>query len=437
MDETRGGWKRTLGTIWAAQAACIAGFSFATPFIPYYVKELGVKDPAALSIWAGLLRAAPAMTMIMFAPLWGVIADRYGKKLMAERAMFGSAVLLAAMSLARSPEQLLILRLLQGAISGTMTASLTLAASVTPGYRAGVGLGLVQMASYTGMAVGPVLGGYVSQVVGAHASMLVGYRMCFVISGVLLGLGGVLVTFFVRDEGRAPSAATAPRRAGAPEPTEPAEPEDRPPGLVSVLSTGGFGAILAIMFLSQLSRTALAPIFPLYVEDVFGEANRNLICGAMLGVSAAAAALASVGAGWLGDRFGHKRILGMVMLLGGLCAAPHALVVTLFPLALLRLGTGAQMGGTTSSLNALVHRLIPRGSYGRGYGLIQSATSMGLMAGPLVGGLLGAWLGFRLPFAVMGLLQVLIGLYVLVRPPTVFQAPSGGARLERIYTARK
>ena len=46
-------WKRNLLSVWMAQFLCTAGFSFATPFIPFYIKEIGVSSPARVNMWVG------------------------------------------------------------------------------------------------------------------------------------------------------------------------------------------------------------------------------------------------------------------------------------------------------------------------------------------------------------------------------------------------
>jgi len=177
------GWRLTLYAAWVAQLFSIMGFSFVMPFFPFYIqKELGITDPRLVPIWAGLLATAGGVTMIGAAPLWGMIADRYGRKPMVQRSMFGGAVILGLMGLVHNVNQLLILRLLQGAVTGTIAASVALVSSVTPKRRMGYSLGLMQMAVFTGASVGPWLG-------GAMADHF-GYRAPFAVTAALLFAGG-------------------------------------------------------------------------------------------------------------------------------------------------------------------------------------------------------------------------------------------------------
>jgi len=185
------GWKRNLYVIWVAELVAIAGFTVVIPFLPYYVQELGVTDLEQVEMWSGLLVTGQAITMAIFAPIWGSLADRYGRKLMVERAMFGGTILLGAMGLVRNVQQLAILRVLQGCVTGTVPAAITLVASSVPRQRAGYALGLLQMAIYSGASAGPLLGGLVADTFG--------YRAAFWVTAALLFTAGLSVFFLVEE----------------------------------------------------------------------------------------------------------------------------------------------------------------------------------------------------------------------------------------------
>ncbi|UCC76019.1 MAG: MFS transporter, partial [Anaerolineales bacterium] len=113
-------WRRNLYVIWIAEFVSIVGFSSAMPFLPYYVQDLGVTGPGQVELWSGLLHSMHALTMGIMAPVWGSLADRMGHKVMVERAMFGGALLLGAMAFVSNVQQLLVLRTVQGAVTGTV-----------------------------------------------------------------------------------------------------------------------------------------------------------------------------------------------------------------------------------------------------------------------------------------------------------------------------
>ena len=121
-DDAHPRWRVTLYTTWVAQVFAIVGFSFVMPFMPFYIRELGVTDPKLVAVWAGLLGSGSGITMALAGPVWGWVADRYGRKLMVQRAMFGGAIILTLMGLARNVRELFGLRVLQGTITGTVPA---------------------------------------------------------------------------------------------------------------------------------------------------------------------------------------------------------------------------------------------------------------------------------------------------------------------------
>ncbi|MDH7489169.1 MAG: MFS transporter [Anaerolineae bacterium] len=174
-------WKITLAAAWVAQFLCIVGFNAVGPFYPFYIRALGVTDVHQVTLWAGILASTGAVSMALMSPIWGVLADRHGRKIMVVRATFGGALVLGAMALVQSVQQLFILRLLQGMLTGTVSAFMTLIASIAPAGEVGFALGMMQMAVFGGASVGPLVGGLVADNLG--------YRWVFGVTGILLFAG--------------------------------------------------------------------------------------------------------------------------------------------------------------------------------------------------------------------------------------------------------
>src|SRR5688572_14901990 len=197
-------WGRAFGVLWISQVVAEVAFSFALPFIPLYIQgELGVTDAAEAGLWAGAMAGAFASTMGVMGPVWGAIADRFGRKLMVQRALFGAGCAIGAMSLARTPEQLLVLRVIQGSLTGVVVATTTMVSLMVPRRHLGSSLGLMHAALFAGGAVGPVIG-------GAFADFL-GYRATFAATVVVFFTAGALVTLFVPEPPReAPPAEASP-----------------------------------------------------------------------------------------------------------------------------------------------------------------------------------------------------------------------------------
>ena len=92
--------------MFVAQLLTAVGFSVIFPFLSLYVTELGSRTALSVEFLAGAVFSAQAITMMIASPIWGAVADRYGRKLMVERAMFGGAVIMLLMGFVRSGEEL-------------------------------------------------------------------------------------------------------------------------------------------------------------------------------------------------------------------------------------------------------------------------------------------------------------------------------------------
>ena len=165
-------WKRTLYAVWAGEMLAIAGFSTSGPIIPFYLQDLGVLDPLRIKFLTGLINALPSLTFAVVAPMWGSLADNYGRKPMLLRAMFGGAVILVLQGFVTNPWQLLALRTLQGCITGTVAAATVLVASIAPPAETGYALGLLQMAIFLGSSLGPMFGGVISDIFSHRITFL-------------------------------------------------------------------------------------------------------------------------------------------------------------------------------------------------------------------------------------------------------------------------
>src|SRR5258708_1631845 len=135
-------WERTAWIASATQLFCLIGFGLGLPFLPMYVQALGVTERAQVAVWSGVISGSAALTMAVLAPVWGVLADRYGRKPMLVRSMIGGAVVVAAMGFVGDVWQLLAVRLGQGAVTGSQAASPALVAAAPAANQLWFALGL-------------------------------------------------------------------------------------------------------------------------------------------------------------------------------------------------------------------------------------------------------------------------------------------------------
>ena len=370
-----------------AELIAIAGFTVVLPFLPYYVQELGVTDPTQVAIWSGLVFTGHGITMAVFAPIWGSLADRYGRKLMVERAMFGGALVLGAMGFVSNVQQLALLRTLQGAITGTIPAATTLVASSAPRRKSGYALGLLQMAIYIGASAGPLLGGLIADTLG--------YRAAFWVTAALLFIAGVCVFFLVEERGKSSQRGKGSPTGGS----GLGSVEGLWQGLALVLRSRPLLVMFGIRLTTRLGSGILSPMLPLFVQALMSDAKRVAsITGLISGVGAATSALGAVALGRVGDRIGHRRVMVACTVGAAALHAPQFFVTTPTQLLILQGAAGVALGGILASLSAILANLAPEGRQGVVYGIDTSAVSTARAIAPMIGAAIAASLGLRFIF---------------------------------------
>jgi DHA1 family multidrug resistance protein-like MFS transporter len=372
------GWKRTLGIIWFAELTSIIGFAIAIPILPFYVQELGVTDPDAVKFWSGLITTVHPLVMGIMAPIWGLLSDRHGRKIMVVRAMFGGAVIIGLMGVVNSVYQLVLLRAIQGALTGTVTAATTLVASNTPRDRSGVALGILQMGVYSGASLGPVVGGLVADSLGFRAAF-------FTTSGLLL-TGGLLVALFVREqfepiERSAENLWQGLRRSFGP-----------------VVSSSALLSALGIRLMMRMASRLPGPNLSLFVQELAPSGRAATLSGLVWGGSAAAGALGAIALGWLSDRAGRRRVLLMCGLASAVIYVPQFFVSEVWQLVALQAGSGLAMGGILATLSATLATFSPEGQQGTVYGVDATVVSVANAVAPMVGTFLAMTWNLRAPF---------------------------------------
>jgi DHA1 family multidrug resistance protein-like MFS transporter len=395
-------WKRNLAVIWFTELVAIVGFTVVMPLLPLYVGELGVQDERQVRIWAGAIYSGHAVAMAIFGPIWGALSDRIGRKVMVERAMFSGAVVIALMGLAQNVQQLVILRTVQGALTGTVTAANALVATSAPRERTGSALGLLQMAIYLGASVGPLVGGFVADSFG--------YRMPFFVTGALLFLTGVGVLFFVREEFNPVALPVGERAAGEGEGERAALRRRMWTRLAPVLGSGALLSVIGVRLLMRLAARLTGPVLPLFIQSIVPpDARVASIAGLVGGVSAAAGAVGALGLGRLGDRAGYRPVIVACALGSGVSYFLQFFVSSSNMLLVLQALSGLAMGGVVSAVSASLARLAPEGQEGIVYGVDASIVSLANAVGPMTGSALAAWVGLRVPFLVAAIIFGLAG----------------------------
>lgn len=367
-------WKQNLLRIWIAQFLATAGFCFATPFIPFYIKEIGVSEPTQASMWVALFAAAGNLALLLSAPCWGFISDIYGRRLMVLRASFACGLLMPLMAFVPGVRSLVLLRFLVGLFAGTVTASQILVSSNTPMENRGVALGTLSSAVFGGRMAGTFMGGIVVDAFG--------YRAAFFICGMTLISAGLIVLLGVTESFH---RTTSLRRKMA--------------GFRFRLPD--FGAVWWILLLMLLMGFAVrfdAPFMPLLVETINGPDKAATWTGIIASVSAVTGILAGPLLGWLADRTSPQKVAMWSAGLAGLLTIPQGLATSLTTLAVARFGMIFFASGLMSVFQIWLAKSTPDSKRGMLFGWATGSKSCGWFLSSLTGGAVAMGLGVRWVF---------------------------------------
>ncbi len=429
-------WQRTLWVMILSQVITQVAFTLALPFLPLFITQLGVRSANEAALWAGVSATVSGLAMALFSPLWGRLADRFGRKAMVLRATFAGVLIVGGMGLVGSPLPLLLLRLLQGALTGTVSASNTLVAATVPPNRLGFSMGLMQTAVLAGAAGGPLIGG----VLADHF----GFRVTFALTAVLLLISGLLVLFGAHEGARPTTRRRERARADA----------------------KALSPVIVVNFLDQFAGSIAVPVLPLFIVSLASShGGASTATGFVLGSVALSASLGSLISGRLSDRpvwlpgarhhapdgttrpgrvgvlvlrtrrvplppgalvWPNPRVILTVCAAGAaVFTLAQAFAPSVFWLGLARILMGLFIGGTIPAANVVLGALTTPETRGTAFGYTASASALGFAAGPLVGALLlGS--GYRLPFVVTAVLLGVQAIWVYRQIPARLPEPDVG-----------
>ena len=384
------------------------GFTLVMPFLPLYIAELGVTDVGEIAMWTGLaLGATPAVTAIS-APLWGRVGDKYGSKLLVLRSLTAFILTKAAMAFVTAPWQLFALRALLGVFAGYGALTMSMAAQSAPREKMAQAIGTVQTGHRLGPAIGPVIGGTLAPLVGLRNSFL--FAAAFYAAAMLLIL-------FVYQE--------PPKRAAV----------VRPRGgwevFSELLRKPGFLLALFVIFGLQTVDRSFGPVLPLFVQQVGVDAGRiAFVAGVLFSLGAISAAAGTQLGPRLLQRYSAKTVLVAGTLTAAIALAAIVIAPTLLILGAAIIIAGTAMGAGTTTIYAIAGGLLPADAHATGFGIMTTASLMGLALSPVAAGFIGA-AGLRIVFiADVALLILLAGLiFNRLRPQVKSETESGDAAL--------
>jgi len=371
------------------------------PFFPSLRQELGRTDRAEIEGWTGVIFGSAPLVAAFMGPIWGSIGDRLGRKLMVVRALISITLFVGMMGFARTPLQLLFLRLGQGAFSGFVPPSITLVSVIAPKGVQGRVAGSLQTSLAAGSIVGPLLGA----LIGSHF----GIRSVFFFVSLASGISALSIALFAFEDPclRASQQGFSPASILSGTWRE----------LRELLGDARVRFAFILLFLVQAGVGSTNPLMELHVEDLWrGDPARVPQLTAYLFTSLAAAILIATPLwGRYGDRVGHQKSLTRAAALGGIALLLHWIAPIYAALLGVRVLLGIASSGVNASCFAVAANATTVERRGIAIGSAFSARAFAVSLGALSGGGLASLFGIHSLFWGGGLI-ILVALFVMRRP---------------------
>ena len=383
-------WRRTVYAVAIAQFIALGGGNLVFPFIPFYVEDLGVTGAGAIAIWSGLLTTATGAMLFVFSPIWGSLADRFGRKPLLLRAYIGAMVTMTLQGLAQNVWQLLALRALQGAFVGTIPAATALIATNTPKARMAQALGILQMALFSSQFVGPLVGGALAASIGI--------RPTFIGASAFYLISFLLVLVMVEERFERPAAAERGSFVG---------------DLRALLDRRQLLVLISFVFLLNVGPAFVRPVIPLLVDSFDSATSPETLSGIAFAAMALTSAFAALSANRVSGRLGARNALALATLGAGIAYLPVAVASNVVGLILLIAIVGLFSGAMLPIANALIDAWTPAGKQASAFGLAGSAMALAFAVAPLSGGLVASAAGIDTSFIVIGAVTIAVGVAVL------------------------
>ncbi|HEL2041712.1 multidrug efflux MFS transporter [Streptococcus suis] len=370
MDDGSSYWKQNLKVAWLGNFLTGTSFTLVMPFISVFVEELGV-GPGQVEYYAGLAVSVNALAAALMAPIWGSLADRYGRKPMMVRAAFAMIFTMGGMAFVPNVFWLLALRVLNGVFTGYIPNATALIASQVPKDKTGYALGTLSTGAVAGNLIGPTLGGILAEMFGVH--------MVFLLVGLLYAIVVLLTVFYIRED-------FVPIKKG----------EEM--SVKEVFEQVKDWQMLVGLFVTSMiiiaAAQAVVPILTLYVRHLGQTDNLLFVAGFIISLPGMASLVTSGYLGKIGDRIGNHRLLLIALTYSLLINVFCVFAENPFQLGLLRFMYGFGTGALLPSVNSLLTKLTPKEGISRIFSYNQLFNNLGSVVGPMMGSAVAAHMGY-------------------------------------------
>jgi multidrug resistance protein len=347
----------------------LLGFGIIIPLLPFYAEHFG-----ASALLVGLLSSSFSLAQFLFAPFWGRLSDRIGRRPVILVGLFGSALSYAFFALASSLPMLFLARTLAGIAGANIPTAQAFIADTTTAETRARGMGLIGAAFGLGFIFGPAIGGFLSHWGYAAPAWF----------AAALSLANFMAALFLLPESLPPQARDASR-----------------PGRLEVMRRAvaqpNLPMVLLVYFLVVTAFASFEATFALYSERRFGFTPATI--GYMFAwIGVVLATVQGVLVGRVVKRIGERRLVPLAIFVISLALGfvPVAGSVPLLAAAAGLLACG--MGFNSPSMLSAISQLADARDQGSALGVSQSLGSLARIIGPLWGGWVFDQFGIGFPF---------------------------------------
>ncbi len=357
-------WQRNQWAIYAGVFISFLSFTFVMPFLPQYVQQLGVTDPARAALWSGVLFGVSPLLGGLLTPFWARVAERTGNKPMVMRSLIAFVFIMAAMPLCQNVWQLLALRVLLGVFAGFSSFAVAVISVTVPQERVSQSIGTLQSVQFVAAAAGPLIGGGLADTFGLRSSFLVAAAINILACAIFLWLFDA-----THDRAIAPK-----RRERA--------------SFAALGRIPGFLAVMVTLFFVNFAERSFGPLIPLYVQQLHApEQFLGTISGAVITSGSLIAAIAAIATGRLSRRYDPRTLLLIALAGGGLLLVPVALAQEWWHLLVLRPLLSVFIGGNITLTYAIAARALPQEWKLTAFGALGGLSMLGGAAAPFAAGI--------------------------------------------------
>ncbi len=357
-----------------ASGTFLASFSMNAwvPFLPLYARELGATSDANALFWAGLATSFIGLSRLVSGPVWGILADRYGRKVMLVRALAFATLTTFVAALATEPWHLVAALTCQGLFSGFIPAAVALTSVSVPDSRLNQSLGYVSAAQFLGNTIGPAI--------GAGIAVFFGLRGAMVAAAIMPAVAAVVVLILVPKDEVAPRVR---RERHEPKPVA-------GPGFWSLVGPQ-FYLVLGFYFFLFAANQLVRLASPVAIERLVGHDAESLV-----GIAFTAGGIASVAGLMLVNRRAAKPGNFRVLLVAGcliaaLCQAGLAVAPGAGTYIAAFAAASLIQAALIPATNTLIATNVGRERRGTAFGVASSAQAMAFMVGPMSATVFAAW----------------------------------------------